>query len=193
MAELQIDRQMLNDKAADLDVTIRKLSAMRDGLRHAAACRAPSHMECPTFRRLLKVASHGHWQEAQEMKESPYRWVIVALGGLMGCVAIGSMFSLAVFLAPMSAETGWSRAGISFAMTINFLVMAFGSFGWGAASDRWGARIVTLCGSVLLGLALVLASHATTLLALSTHVRLVGRACGQRLLRADDRDGDGVV
>src|SRR6187455_3288178 len=90
------------------------------------------------------------------MKESPYRWVIVALGGLMGCVAIGAMFSLAVFLAPMSDQTGWSRAGISFAMTINFLVMAFGSFGWGAASDRWGARIVTLCGSVLLGLALVL-------------------------------------
>ena len=55
----RIERQMLNDKAADLDVTIRKLSAMRDGLRHAAACRAPSHMECPTFRRLLKVASHG--------------------------------------------------------------------------------------------------------------------------------------
>ena len=98
------------------------------------------------------------------MKESPYRWVIVALGGLMGCVAIGAMFSLAVFLAPMSTETGWSRAGISFAMTINFLVMAFGSFGWGAASDRWGARIVTLCGSLLLGFALVFASHATTLL-----------------------------
>ena len=56
---VRIERQMLNDKAADLDATIRKLSAMRDGLRHAAACRAPSHMECPTFRRLLKVASHG--------------------------------------------------------------------------------------------------------------------------------------
>ena len=56
---LQIERQMLTSKAADLDITIRKLSAMRDGLRHAAACRAPSHMECPTFRRLLKVASHG--------------------------------------------------------------------------------------------------------------------------------------
>jgi MFS family permease len=96
--------------------------------------------------------------------ESPYRWVIVVLGGLMGCVAIGAMFSLAVFLAPMSAETGWSRAGISFAMTINFLVMAFGSFGWGAASDRWGARIVTLLGAGLLGLALVLASRAPTLL-----------------------------
>jgi MFS family permease len=98
------------------------------------------------------------------MTESPYRWVIVALGGLMGCVALGAMFSLAVFLAPMSAETGWSRAGISFAMTINFIVMAFGSFGWGAASDRWGARICTLLGAGLLGLALVLASHAKTLI-----------------------------
>ena len=54
---LQVDRPMLMNKADELDLTIRKLGAMRDGLRHAAACRAPSHMECPTFRRLLKVAS----------------------------------------------------------------------------------------------------------------------------------------
>jgi MFS family permease len=111
------------------------------------------------------------------MTESPYRWVIVALGGLMGCVAIGAMFSLAVFQVPMSAETGWSRAGISFAMSINFLVMAFGSFGWGAASDRWGARIVTLIGSVLLGLALTLASRASTLMSFQlTFGVLVGLA-----------------
>jgi MFS family permease len=97
------------------------------------------------------------------VQESPYRWVIVALGGLMGCVAIGAMFSLAVFLAPMSTETGWSRAGISLAMTINFIVMAFGSFAWGSASDRWGARFTTLCGAVLLGAALVIASRADTL------------------------------
>lgn len=97
------------------------------------------------------------------MEASPYRWVIVALGGVMGCVAIGAMFSLAVFLAPMSEATGWSRAGISFAMTINFIVMAFASFAWGAASDRWGARIVTLCGAVLLGAALVIASRAAEL------------------------------
>jgi len=54
---VQIDRQMLTNKAEELDLTIRKLSAMREGLRHAAVCRAPSHMECPTFRRLLKVAA----------------------------------------------------------------------------------------------------------------------------------------
>ena len=52
-----IDRRMLASKATELDRTIRRLSAMRDGLRHAAACRAPSHMECPTFRKLLAGAA----------------------------------------------------------------------------------------------------------------------------------------
>src|SRR5215208_492137 len=55
----RIDRQMLAAKAEELDKTIRKLSAMRDGLRHAAVCRAPSHQECPTFRRLLRAAATG--------------------------------------------------------------------------------------------------------------------------------------
>ena len=93
-----------------------------------------------------------------------YRWTIVALGALMTCVAIGAMFSLAVFLQPMSQATGWSRAGISSAMTLNFLFMGAGNFAWGALSDRYGPRIVVLSGSALLGLALTLASRATSLL-----------------------------
>ena len=52
----QIDRALLATRAEELDATIRKLSAMRDGLRHAAVCKAPSHLECPTFRRLVKAA-----------------------------------------------------------------------------------------------------------------------------------------
>jgi len=56
---LQIDRQMLSNKAKELDNSIRKLIAMRDGLRHAAVCSASSHMECPTFRRLLGLAAAG--------------------------------------------------------------------------------------------------------------------------------------
>ena len=55
----RIDRQVLSAKAEELDRTIRELSAMRDGLRHAAACSAPSHMECPTFRRILRAAATG--------------------------------------------------------------------------------------------------------------------------------------
>jgi MFS family permease len=92
----------------------------------------------------------------------PYRWVIVFAGGLMGCVAIGAMFSLAVFLEPMAAETGWSRAGISTAMTLDFLIMGIAGFFWGSASDRYGPRIVVLAGAVLLGAGLVIASRATT-------------------------------
>ena len=52
----EIDRQALNDKADELDRTARRLIAMRDGLRHAAVCSAPSHLECPTFRRLMGLA-----------------------------------------------------------------------------------------------------------------------------------------
>ena len=55
----RIDRQMLAARADELDRTIRKLSAMREGLRHAAVCPAPSHMECPTFLRILQAAGSG--------------------------------------------------------------------------------------------------------------------------------------
>ena len=52
----EIDRDLLAAKAAELDGTIRKLLAMRDGLRLAARCPAPSHLECPTFRKLMAGA-----------------------------------------------------------------------------------------------------------------------------------------
>ncbi|MBL8552520.1 MAG: helix-turn-helix domain-containing protein [Hyphomonadaceae bacterium] len=54
---VRIDRAMLRSKAEELDKTIRKLSVLREGLRHAAACPAPSHMECPKFRRIVRAAS----------------------------------------------------------------------------------------------------------------------------------------
>ena len=65
----RIDRQMLAAKAKELDRTIRKLGAMRDGLRHAAKCPAPSHMECPTFRRILQAAASG--AIGRRSKEAP--------------------------------------------------------------------------------------------------------------------------
>ena len=82
----------------------------------------------------------------------------------MGCVAIGAMFSLAVFLGPVSAATGWSRAAVSSAMTLDFLVMGLAGFAWGAASDRVGPRIVVLAGAIILGAGLWLASRATSAL-----------------------------
>lgn len=90
-------------------------------------------------------------------------WPLVAAGALMSCVAIGVVFSLAVLLEPMGADTGWSRTGISSAMTLAFISMGFAGFGWGALSDRHGPRPVVLAGIVLLGLASVLSSRAQSL------------------------------
>ncbi|MGQ2980308.1 MAG: helix-turn-helix domain-containing protein [Polaromonas sp.] len=57
--QASIDRASLSAKADELDQTIKRLKAMRNGLRHAAVCPAPSHAECPTFQRLLRAAAAG--------------------------------------------------------------------------------------------------------------------------------------
>ena len=56
---VRIDREALSEKADEIERKIRKLCAVRDGLRHAAACRAPDHLQCPTFRRLMGIALAG--------------------------------------------------------------------------------------------------------------------------------------
>ena len=55
----QIDRTMLAAKADQIDRTIRQLRAMRNGLRHAAACPAANHLDCPSFQRLMQSAAKG--------------------------------------------------------------------------------------------------------------------------------------
>jgi DNA-binding transcriptional MerR regulator len=69
----RIDRARLAAKADELDKTIRELRAMRDGLRHAAVCEAPSHMECPTFRRLVRAAAAGALRSRGGAKPRPKR------------------------------------------------------------------------------------------------------------------------
>src|SRR5215207_7773153 len=98
------------------------------------------------------------------MSQSRYRWVIVAAGGLLGCVAFGAMFSLPVFLRPIAQATGWSVTGVSTAMTIAFVAMAVGSLAWGSLSDRLGPRAVVLTGSILLAGSLALTAISPSLL-----------------------------
>jgi MFS family permease len=92
-----------------------------------------------------------------------YGWVIVGAGMLITCVGLGAMFSLSIFLKPISEAMGWSRTGISTVALLNFAAMGIGAFVWGALSDRIGTRAVVLCGGVLLGCGLVLASRSATL------------------------------
>src|SRR5262249_41487011 len=104
------------------------------------------------------------------MKEPRYGWIMVGLGAFMTCIAIGAMFSLAVFLQPITQSTGWSHTAVSAAMTLNFLAMGAAGFGWGALRDPLGPRPVgpagagLLAGAVLVGLGLFLASRAQSAL-----------------------------
>ena len=113
-----------------------------------------------------------------------YGWVVVAAGALMTCVAIGALFTLAVFLQPMAEATGWSRTGISSGDDDRLPGDGRGGFGWGALTDRFGPQIVVLSGAVLLGLGLVLASRATSLLEFQlvygVHRRCRGRRASSR-------------
>jgi DNA-binding transcriptional MerR regulator len=52
----EVPRAALHLKADEIDRQARELTALSNTLRHVADCRAPSHLECPTFRRLLDVA-----------------------------------------------------------------------------------------------------------------------------------------
>jgi MFS family permease len=98
------------------------------------------------------------------MSKFNYGWVVVAAGAVITCVAMGALFALPVYLQPMAEDTGWTRAGISFSMTIGFIVMGVAGFGWGTLSDRIGARPIVLIAAVLLGVGLLVASFAQDLL-----------------------------
>ena len=121
------------------------------------------------------------------MADAPHRWVVVAAGGLMGCVAMGSLFAMPVLLTPMVEASGWSRTGISAAMTIAFLAMAVTSMIWGALSDRYGARPVVMAGAVFFAASLWLAARAETLLQFQLIFGLVAGG----LTGHGDRSGDG--
>lgn len=69
----QINRTLLAKKADELDKKIKELTAMRDGLRHAAACSAPSHFECPKFLRILSITSKNPLRQKNKLNGNPRR------------------------------------------------------------------------------------------------------------------------
>lgn len=73
--KMRIDRKALAAKADELDGAIRELTAMRDGLRHAAICPVRNHMDCPKFRRILKMSASGliHADSSATSRKRPNR------------------------------------------------------------------------------------------------------------------------
>jgi MFS family permease len=117
------------------------------------------------------------------MTTSKTGWVVVGAGALITWMAMGALLALPVFLAPISADTGWSRGGIGFAMTLNFLTMGLSSAVWGGLSDRHGPRLILLAGVVLMGAGLALASRVTSLLQFqAVYGLLIGVAAGSLMV-----------
>jgi DNA-binding transcriptional MerR regulator len=71
-----INRTLLLAKADELDIKIKELTAMRDGLRHAAACDAPNHFECPKFLRLLSVVGKNRFRPPNKLKENKLKRLV---------------------------------------------------------------------------------------------------------------------
>src|SRR3989442_5659451 len=113
------------------------------------------------------------------MRRVFYGWIVVAASATIVCVALGCLFALGVFLAPIERAMGWSRGAISTVALLNWIAMGLGSFFWGALSDRTGGRGVAGGGGFLLRLGLVLASQAQALWQFSLSFGfLVGFAAG---------------
>lgn len=91
-----------------------------------------------------------------------YGWVVLAASVALIAVGTGTIFSLAVFLRPLEEEFGWTRSLISGIAFVNWVIFGVASFGWGALSDRIGARRVVGTGAGILGAALVLSSQVTS-------------------------------
>jgi MFS family permease len=88
-----------------------------------------------------------------------YGWVVLGAAFVVITMAIGTLFTLGVFLAPIEDSMGWSRSGIGAIGLFNWFVMGLGGLVSGFVADRLGTRRVVLVGAGLLGLGLVLSSH----------------------------------
>lgn len=66
----ELSRFALHEKADQLEAQIRKLTTLRNALRHVAECKAESHMDCPKFQRLVRVSSTAR-QKTPEGKNVP--------------------------------------------------------------------------------------------------------------------------
>src|SRR5256712_13136276 len=123
-----------------------------------------------------------------------YGWVVLFAAATVVAFGQGSLYALGVFLKPLEDSMRWSRSAISVTALINWMAMGAGSLFWGALSDRFGSRPVTVAGGSLLGLGLVLSSQATALWQL--HVTFgfaVGFAAGAFLTPLSAAAAEGVT
>ena len=92
----------------------------------------------------------------------PFPRVIPLIGGVLGSTTCGALlYAWSVFIRPLNAEFGWSRADIALAFAIACLIFGLMTFPAGRLSDRFGPRIVVLVGAVILGIGFTVSGFIT--------------------------------
>ena len=90
-----------------------------------------------------------------------YGYVIVSVAFAVMMIAAGGFYSFGVFLEPVLAEFGWTRAMISAAFSLNILLVGFMGIGTGRLNDRFGPRLLLTAGGFFWGLGYLLMSQVT--------------------------------
>jgi len=85
-----------------------------------------------------------------------YGWIVLGAAFVIVTMAIGILFSLAVFLRPLEESMGWARSSVSAVAFMNWIAMGMGSLAAGYLPDRFGTRRVVMAGGVLVGGGLIL-------------------------------------
>jgi MFS family permease len=112
------------------------------------------------------------------------RWrtpaVVLACGGLILMLALGTRQSFGLFLRPMTIDLGCGREVFSFAIALQNLAWGLGMPLAGAIADRFGAGRVLTVGGLAYGLGLMAMAHSATPLELNATAGLLigmGLAC----------------
>ena len=92
-----------------------------------------------------------------------YGYNIVAAGFIIQAVCVGAMFTYGVFFKEFQAEFGWSRAAISGAASLAFLMMGLGGVIAGKMNDRIGPKVIIVASGILLGIGYLLMSRLQAL------------------------------
>ncbi len=92
-----------------------------------------------------------------------YGYNMVAAGFIIQAVGVGAMFTYGVFFKEFQAEFGWSRAAISGASSLAFLMMGLVGVIAGKMNDRIGPKVIIVASGISMGIGYMLMSRLQAL------------------------------
>ncbi len=96
-----------------------------------------------------------------QVNNNALRWGVVVAGFMQVFIFYGLYYCFGVFLKPMLADLGWSRATISMALSLYMLTNGACSIMMGTLSDKFGPKVVVSTGTFFIAAGYILTSRIT--------------------------------